>query len=105
MVRLVSKGAVLSLFFTLGYVVASTAAFSFAGNEGDKDYLSPPPEMANGNCTAQQTAYNTAVVNYQAAEQTVEDTYNAWVACEGGGEERPTDFVNPITADDSILVE
>ena len=58
------------------------------------------PVVANGNCTVEQAAYAAAVASYTVAEQAVEDAYNDWVDCEGGGEERPDDF-----ADDSILVK
>ena len=109
MVRLVS-GVIYSLaMIAIGFAISSTTSLSYGGDEASskKDYLNPPPALMNGNCTAEQTAYNTAVVDYQDAEQAVQDAYDDWYDCEmGGGAKGPdSNFVNPITSDDSILVK
>ena len=73
------------------------------GDGATSDMRRDLPQVGNSNCATEQAAYAAAAATHQAAEQTLTQAYNDWSQCESGGYRPDSDFVNPITADDSIL--
>ena len=97
------QGLIFSLLtFSIGYLVAATTVASHADESRllDAKFLKPP--VANGSCTAEQTAYANAYADFLTAQNNVTQTWYAWHECENGGR-KDIESVNPISAEYSIL--
>ena len=102
------QGRVFSGIAVLGTLAVAGVSFAFQGDARPGDemkhliVLPPVQPTAASNCSNEAAAYAQALVDLEAAQNSANEAYNAWYACESGG--KPVQASETLSAKYSVLI-